>query len=831
VQGLTAAEAAERLRDFGTNDLPAANPRSLLRIVRDALKEPLLLLLIAASAIYVVLGDIGEGGLLMTLALLDVGIVVYQDRKTEGVLEALRDLASPHALVVRDGVLRRIPGREVVVGDVMVVGEGDRVAADAWVISATELTADESLLTGESVPVRKRTADSVAGTPPRPGGNDVPFVFSGSIVVRGQCTAKVARTGANTEIGRIGKSLSRIQFEETRIRRATRDLAYWLTLAGVAVSAAVVILQGVRTGNWLIAFLSGLTIAMAMLPEELPIILTVFLTLGAWRISCRQVLTRQIASIESLGAATILCTDKTGTLTINRMTVTKLWANGREYALRAGKPFADEAMTLLRTAALASQTQAVDPMERAFQIAASERGAAFSDAPVRIYGLQPDLLAVTHVRKAVADNVYDVATKGAPEAIASLCRLSASERENLLRQTGAMAGEGLRVLAVATARHEGPLPETPHGFSFALLGLAGLSDPVRETVPDAVAECRKAGIRVIMITGDYPATALAIARQVGIDGARAVTGPELAGLSEGELIPLLRQINVFARIMPEQKLRIVNALKAQGEIVAMTGDGVNDAPALKAAHIGIAMGGRGTDVAREAAALVLLDDAFESIVAAIRLGRRIFDNLRKAISYVFAVHVPIAGVALAPFVLGWPIVFSPVHIVFLELVIDPVCSIAFEAEPEERDIMRRPPRDPRVSVFSGRDILFSIAQGAFGLAAILAVYGYVLASGVVETEARAIAFIAIVTVNLAIILSSRSRQGSLLGSIFRPNAVLWGIISATAALLIFVIHNSFAAALFGFSPPGGTWALLSLTPALALIAVTEVAKLARRGAE
>jgi Ca2+-transporting ATPase len=435
------------------------------------------------------------------------------------------------------------------------------------------------------------------------------------------------------------------------------------------------------------------------------------------------------------------------------------------------------------------------------------------------------------VRRAAAGNAYEVAAKGAPEAIASLCRLSASEREELLRQTAAMAKEGLRVLAVAAARHEEMLPESPRGFSFSLLGLAGLSDPVRETVPGAVAECRKAGIRVIMITGDYPATALAIAKQAGIDGAMAVTGEELASLSDEELVSLLRKANVFARIMPEQKLRIVNALKAQGEIVAMTGDGVNDAPALKAAHIGIAMGGRGTDVAREAAALVLLDDAFESIVAAIRLGRRIFDNLHKAISYVFAVHVPIAGVALAPFVLGWPIVFSPVHIVFLELVIDPVCSIAFEAEPEEEDIMRRPPRDPRISLFAGRDILFSLAQGALGLAAILAVYGFALASGVTETEARAIAFIAIVTVNLAMILSSRSRHGSLLGSIFRPNAVLWGIIATTAALLLFVIRNSYAAGLFRFSPPSGALVLLALTPALALLIVTEAAKLVRRKAK
>lgn len=814
--GLTEAEAAKRLAESGPNELPASGRGNLLATIAGALKEPLLLLLIVASAIYVAIGDIGEGSLLMSLAAVNLGIVVYQDRKTERVLKALRDLASPRATVIRDGKSRRIPGREVVPGDIMIVREGDRVAADAWILTANDPAADESLLTGESVPVPKTAAASFSDPPPRPGGGDVPFLYSGSVLVRGSCIAKTAGTGTNTEIGRIGKSLARIEFEETRIRRATRMLAFRMALIGGAVSVSVVALQVWRTGEPLDALLAGLTIAMSLLPEELPIVLTVFLTLGAWRIAKRNVLTRQIASIESLGAATILCTDKTGTLTLNRMTATRLAVDGGEYDLLNAASLPETALRLLETAALASEAETADPMERAFIDAAPKGTLEQAPPPVRVYGLKPELLAVTHVREG-KDGVYGASAKGAPETIAALCGLSKKEFAKVLEQTRKMAKEGLRVLGVAAARHEGPLPETQRGFAFSFLGLAGLSDPVRETVPGAVAECRTAGVRAIMITGDFPETALAIARKAGIGDSRAITGAELEALSDGELRTVLESADVFARIMPEQKHRIVRLLMDMGEIVAMTGDGVNDAPALKAAHIGIAMGGRGTDVARESASLVLLDDAFESIVAAIRLGRRIFDNLQEAISFILAVHVPIAGVALAPLLLGWPVVFSPVHIVFLELVIDPICSIAFEAEPEEKDIMRRPPRDPKASVFSERDIAVSLVHGAIGLAAILSLYGWILAQGVPEAQARAAAFIAIVTVNFAMILNCRARKGSLLEAILRPNPVLWAIIGTTLLLLSVTVYHPVAAELFRFAAPPARYALAALLPALAVL--------------
>jgi Ca2+-transporting ATPase len=790
----------------------------------------LLLLLIGTTAFYLLIGDLHEGLLLAVLTVVDLGIVVYQDLKTERVLESLRDLASPRALVIRDGVQRRIPGREVVPGDVVIVSEGDRVPADAELRSAHELKVDESLLTGESVPVAKSPAPTPTADPMRPGGDGTPFIFSGSLVVHGGGVATVRATGANTEMGRIGVSLSQMSFEETRLRRGTRSLARDLGIFAAVVSALVIVLQGMRADDWLGAILAGATTAMSLMPEEIPVVLTVFLTLGAWRISRRNVLTRQVAAIENLGTATVLCTDKTGTLTLNRMAVTKLCIDGETVDLQPQTTLSQKATLVLATAAKASEILPTDPMERAFHNAASEHGLASPTAPVRIYGLSPGLLAVTFVRAGAA-GPYDVAAKGAPEAILSLCSLDEDRRRAVLEQTSAMAGQGLRVLAVAAAAHDGALPTTPRGFAFRFLGLAGLSDPVRETVPAAVAECREAGIRVVMITGDYPATARAIARQAGIDASGDIlTGQQLDELSDEALAKILPRANVFARVLPQQKLRIVSALKALGQVVAMTGDGVNDAPALKAANIGIAMGGRGADVAREAAALVLLDDAFESIVAAIRMGRRIFDNLRKALSYILAVHVPIAGLALIPLLFGWPIVLFPVHVVFLELIIDPACSIAFEAEPEEPDTMRRGPRAASASLFDRRDVIVGLAQGTIGLLGVLAVYALVLERSVAEEQARAMAFAGIVTVNIGLILANRSRWASLGDSLARHNPFLWWIVSAAIGILLIAIYVPPISELFRFAPLGPDQLLLAFAPAAFMLAATEVLKLLRRRA-
>ena len=829
-QGLTTQQAADLLRTVGPNELARRDRRNFWRVLLEALREPLLLLLIGTTAFYLLIGDLHEGALLAILTLVDLGIVVYQDLKTERVLESLRDLASPRALVIRDGLQCRVPGREVVPGDILIVAEGDRVAADAQLLSAHELRVDESLLTGESVPVVKSASNIATNSPMKPGGEDTPFIFSGTLIVHGGGVAKIRTTGANTEMGRIGVALSQMDFEETRLRRGTRSLARNLGILAAVVSASVILLQGARGNDWLGAILAGATTAMSLMPEEIPVVLTVFLTIGAWRISGRHVLTRQVAAIENLGTTTVLCTDKTGTLTLNRMTVTKLCVDGETIELNPQTDLPEKLALILRAAANASEVMPTDPMERAFHNAASEHGLPRPTAPLRIYGLSPGLLAVTFVRE-VGSGQFDIAAKGAPEAILSLCALAAGEQRVVLDQVGAMAAGGLRVLAVATAalQHE-PLPETPHGFAFRFLGLVGLSDPVRDSVPAAVAECRQARIKVVMITGDYPITARAIARQAGIDvSGDVVTGQQLDTLSDEELGRILPRATVFARVLPEQKLRIVKALKAAGEVVAMTGDGVNDAPALKAANIGIAMGGRGSDVAREAAALVLLDDAFESIVAAIRLGRRIFDNLRKALAYILAVHIPIAGLALLPLLLGWPIVLFPVHVVFLELIIDPACSIAFEAEPEEPDIMRRGPRPSSASLFDRRDVIVGLAQGGIGLLGVLAIYAMAI-ERVSEEQARAMAFGGIVAVNIGLIVANRSRWESLVRSLARHNPFLWWIVSAAIGVLLLAIYATPVSALFRFAPLGADQLLLCLVPAAFMLLATELLKFLRRRA-
>src|SRR5512135_423669 len=679
--GLSSREAAARLDADGPNELPSARPRSLIRIAWQVLQEPMFLLLIGACTIYLVLGDVRESVVLFASVFVVVGITFFQERKTERALEALRELASPRTQVLRDGHWRIVPGREIVIGDLVLVKEGDRVPADAQLQSANNVTVDESLLTGESVPVRKRAPapGAMQAAPLHPGGDDLPFVYSGSLVTSGQGVARVTATGARTELGRIGKALDTLVPEPSPIQKETRHAIVIFAAVGLSLCVLVTLLFGFLRGDWLNGLLAGITLAMANLPEEFPVVLTVFLALGAWRISRRGVLTRRAPAIETLGATTVLCVDKTGTLTENRMAVRRLWADGREIDLQATG--GDALPELLEFSILASERAPFDPMERAYRELARERS---PDAVLELdnhrlahsYALTPEQLSVAYIWQPPDRDSHVVAAKGAPEAIMDLCELPRDARAQIQAEVARMAADGLRVLAVArgegTPAHRGlRWPERQRELKLAFVGLTGLADPVRADVPAALARCYGAGIRTVMITGDYPGTARAIAHQIGLANPELVTtGAELGSMSEPELRERVARCNVFARVVPEQKLRLVEALKANGETVAMTGDGVNDAPALKAAHIGVAMGKRGSDVAREAASLVLLEDDFASMVEAVGLGRRIFDNIQKAMRYIVAVHVPTAGMALLPLVFGWPLLLYPVHVVFLEFVID-----------------------------------------------------------------------------------------------------------------------------------------------------------------
>ncbi len=835
--GLGEEDARARLQQEGPNELPAQKKRSVWSIAFDVAREPMFLMLVAAGSLYLLMGEPADALMLLGFVFVVMAITIIQERRTERALEALRDLSSPRALVIRDGVHRRIAGREVVRGDLVVLCEGDRVPADGLLRRAINLASDESLLTGESVPVRKvPSVDALALD--RPGGDDLPSVFSGTLVTAGQGIAEIAATGLRSELGKIGKALEQVEPEPTLLQKETGRLVRTFATVGLMACALVVVAFAFTRGGgadvWKQGFLAGIAMAMATLPEEFPVVLTVFLALGAWRISRSHVLTRRMPAVETLGAATVLCVDKTGTLTQNQMTLRQLGVSSSAFdlaTLRGALP--EDLHGLLEHAILASKRDPFDPMERALHEAGDRQ---IKDTEhlhpgwslTREYPLTPGLLAVSHAWCTGNDDEVVVAAKGAPEAIADLCHLTPAQHESLSRDVATLASKGLRVLGVARGvTCMGSLPEEHHDLSLQFVGLLGFEDPLRPTVPAAVAECQAAGVRVVMITGDYPTTAQSIARQAGLANCETViSGPELDRMSDEDLARRIRDVQVFARVVPEQKLRIVTALKANKEVVAMTGDGVNDAPALKAAHIGIAMGGRGTDVARESAALVLLDDDFSSIVAAIRLGRRIFDNIKKAIAFILAVHVPIAGLSMLPvFFADWPLLLLPVHIVFLELIIDPSCSLIFEAEDAEANVMHRPPRRTDERLFSTRTIGIAVMQGVSALVVCLGVFLLARADHSADA-ARALTFATLVVASIVIILVNRSWTRSVFAMLRVPNAALCWVVLGASVFLAVVLVVPFAQRLFHFAPLHATDLVLSLGAGLVCVLWFELVKLA-----
>ncbi len=849
-QGLSAAEAARRLATEGPNLLPGSAPKSTLAIVRDVVTEPMFLMLLAAGSIYLALGDRGEALFLLGFVFVVIGITLAQERKTQRALESLRDLSAPRALVIRDGQEQRIAGREVVRGDLLVLHEGDRIAADALLIDG-QLEVDESLLTGEAVPVAKlplaqdsqnAQASASAGAPaanagppqarPAPSGGSaahevasVGAIYASTVVTRGVAVAQVCATAAHTAVGRIGADLAATVEPPSALQQGSRRL-----VRNLGIGALVLALAQVLLGWWwnsrplLESLLSGIALAMAILPEEIPVILTVFLALGAWRISHQKVLTRRVTAVEALGAITVLAVDKTGTLTMNRMAVAELASGEQHFRPESASELPEHFHLLAEFAMLATPADPFDPMEKAIQHFGHQwlQGTEHvhdGREPEFEYALSGEILAMTRVFASDEPNVHLLATKGAPEAVADLCHLDAAQQGTIRRQVEAMAERGLRVLGVARGRWKGaapapgqspPWPQSQHDFDFDFLGLVALADPPRTKVPAALAECRRAGVRVIMMTGDHPATARAIAQQVGLsDRPDVITGAQLEALDDASLSERLRHVDLCARLKPQHKLRLVQLLRASGEVVAMTGDGVNDAPALKAADVGIAMGERGTDVAREAAALVLLDDSFARIVAAIRQGRRIDSNIRKAVRFVFAVHVPIVGLALVPTLLHWPVLLLPVHIVLLELLIDPACSIVFEAEAEDSDTMARAPRPVSDSPFAAAPLLWSVLQG-LGLAAVLlGGQAWLVHQGWHPDQGRTVVFGTLVLCVLLLILANRDLSRPALLGVTDPNPWLWRIAAAMVVLLAAVMGIAWLRHLMGLALPGAQGAVVA----------------------
>jgi Ca2+-transporting ATPase len=802
--GLDATEAARRLQADGYNELASARPRRLSAIVFEVLREPMLLLLLACGGIYLALGDKREASMLLFFVVVVIAITLVQRRKSERALDALKHLSSPRALVIRRAPRCRIPGREVVVGDLVVLSEGDRVPADGLLVHAINLCADESLLTGESVAVRKLPAADTAQPLPPPGGDDLAGVYAGSLIVQGNGLLQVTATGANTAIGRIGKALASIETDNTPLQREVGSVVARVAVAGLALSALVAIGYGLPRDAWLEGLLVGITLAMGLLPEELPVILTLFLSIGAWRLAQKNVLTRRTAALETLGTTTVLCVDKTGTLTENRMRLQALISDSQTIDIDANtRELPERFHALLEFALLASHRNPFDPMELAIHNAVA---ATLADTEhvhkdwrlVEEYPLSPELLAMSRVWHSTERAEYAIAAKGAPEAIVDLCHLDAARAEQVRRAVAELAARGLRVLGVARASFAlAPLPEIQHDFNFEFLGVIGLADPIRADVPAAIEECRRAGVRVVMITGDHPATALNIAQQIGLDCQGGhLGGAELEALNDLQLAQQLRRINVFCRVSPEQKLRLVNALRNNGEIVAMTGDGVNDAPAIRAAHVGIAMGARGTDVAREAADIVLMDDAFAALVNAVRMGRRTYANLRKAVTFALAVHMPIIGLSLLPVLLGWPLILMPIHILCLQLLIDPACSIVFEAAPGDAKLMRQPPRARSARLFDTALLTQGLWQGLLLFAVLAGVYALSWQLSGDSTQARTTTYAAMILANLGLILSNLSVRGvDAHNPVWRMPLFRWlgavTLLALTAILALPPLHAAF----------------------------------------
>ena len=790
-RGLSVHEAARRLELDGPNELPRERPRSLVASAWSVVREPMILLLLGAATISFLLADPFEAAVLLFSVLVVAVISLYQQRKTESALAALRRLSAPRALVVRDGSPRRVAGREVVRDDLVLLAEGDRVPADGIVLSSSHLAIDEAALTGESLPVVKEPSPDETHDMGPPGGDGTPWVFAGTLVVAGRAEVRVTRTGVQTEFGRIGRALRDQEPPRTRLQREFDRLVVAFALVALAAAVTVVVVYGLTRGDWLEGALAGITAALAVIPEEFPVVFSVFLALGAWRLSRYRVLARRPPVIESLGSVTVLCVDKTGTLTRNDMTVREVIVDHARTAVDSVP--AEQLRELAVTAALACPAQPVDPMDRAFVRLADERVPRWrADAIelLREYPLTAGQLSVCHVWR-LDDGTAYAAVKGAPETIMDLAGIDGPERRRLACLLDSASAEGLRMLAVGGAVVDGSnLPGSQAELRITLLGFAGLQDPVREGVPEAVEECARAGVRTVMITGDYPGTALAIAREAGIPAEDGhLTGADVETLADADLASAARSVSVFARMVPERKLALVRALQADGEVVGMTGDGVNDAPALRASDVGIAMGGRGTDVAREAADLVVVDDDFTSIAEGIRQGRGIFTNLRKALTYIISVHVPIYGIALIPvFVADWPLVLLPIEVVLLELIIDPACTIVFEAEPVSDSVMEEPPRPVDAPMFGWREFAMALAQGVVLLAMVLAVYLGSMAAGMADASVRSMTFVTLVVGNVALILANRSRHVSAFRALLtRRNPALLAIMALAGGLLVLLI--------------------------------------------
>ena len=726
--GLSTQEVIKLQQEHGKNELVPEKKDTFWRKVLEIVEEPMFLLLFGTAMLYFILGEPKDGIIMICFVTFMVGINVFQEWRTDRTLQALKDLSSPKVRVIRGNNIESIDSKELTVGDLMLLEEGERISADGQIIEMFDLGVDESTLTGESDVVWKKTKLS-------PEDEEAHWrkdcCYAGTTVTQGSAIVKVAKIGLKTEYGKIGQDILSTPQQRTPLEKQTRYLIKVCALIGLVLFILVALATYVHTNNFIGSLLSGITLAMAMIPEEFPVILTVFLSMGAWRLAQKNSLIRRMPSVETLGAVSVLCVDKTGTLTQNKMTLQELYT------------FKDiKENELLRWSALGCEIEPYDPMERAILMRAESEGInkkeLFSNKLLSEYSFSSETKMMGHVWE--IDGVPALAAKGSPESILPLCRLNSEDSMKLDAAQMELASKGYRVIAVARRNNMSSIPGELKDNELELLGLLGLEDPPREAVPAAVKVCSKAGIRVVMITGDNGITAKSIAGKIGIPGnSTVITGKELDAMSDEELRERIKTASIFARVIPKHKMRIVKAFKDIGEIVAMTGDGVNDAPALKYADIGIAMGKRGTGVAKEAADMILLDDNFATIVETVKDGRRIYDNIKKAVGYVFVIHIPIALLALMTPILHLPLLLLPIHVVLLELIIDPTCSIIFERQPAEKDIMDRGPRSSKEPLVNISMLVKALLQGLAIFGVSIGAYYYFIDGGVGTPAGREIA--------------------------------------------------------------------------------------------
>lgn len=792
LQGLTTSQAKQLQEKFGKNELVAEKKESFFHKILHVISEPMFLLLIVAAIIYFILGEPRDGAVMLVFVVGIISIDVIQEWKTDKTLNALKDLSAPHISVLRDGTEKVINSSDLVPGDVMYIAEGVKVPADGVVLKASTLCVDESSLTGEAEGVWKATAENGDTSSTDYWRRD--YCYAGTLVTQGTGTILVDKIGSATEYGRIGQNVVSAPDNPTPLQKQTGKLVK--LCAGIA--AVLFTLVGVVTyfnipdhilGDRIVeSILSGVTLAMAMIPEEFPVILTVFLSMGAWRLAKKHSLVRKLPSVETLGAVSVLCVDKTGTITMNKMTVRDTWS------------LTGDTKRLIQIMGMGCESDAYDPMEKAMISHCEEQGITrdiiFGGELIKEYAFTDEIKMMGHVWK--NDNDIVVAAKGSPEHILTICSLTAEERKKAENKVMEMSRQGLRVIAVGQMlpSSTNDIPDTLTECSLQLCGMIGLADPPRESVKQDIKTCTKAGVRVVMITGDNGITASSIAKQINMPNShKIITGDELNEMSDEELRERVKDVSIFSRVVPEHKMRIVKAFKDNGEVVAMTGDGVNDAPALKYADIGIAMGKRGSEVSREAADLILLDDNFSTIVDTIKDGRRIYDNIRKAVGYVFTIHIPIAFASLFAPLLGInpaSLFLLPLHVVLLELVIDPTCSIVLERQPAEQDIMERAPRDPNEKLLTAKSLFKSVLQGFAIFAASFGTY-FVFLNRYPDNAplARAMGLTIILLANVLLVHVNSSNSEFAIKSFVKliKDKVMWAVGLGTMTGLFLILYT------------------------------------------